>query len=404
MDTARRRTHGAWGRIGLAVAIMWGLAASRAAADPAEILRISFTTSSDGEGQIIRLHATERLRATELEVHQEALDEAYVLIRGARLGQHVVRDRAADPVRSYRVSQERDVVRVDLLFDGYRPVRVIAYPDRDSNDALVSVHYASVPGREVALKTPVRSILNTSGESEGQRWSLDCVVIDAGHGGQDLGAVANGVQEKDLNLQVAKLLGRYLEDKLGLRVVYTRKTDRFVPLEERGRIANEQCGKLFISLHANSAPSRVAEGTEIYFLGLHKTEAARNVMERENSVIRLESNPDRYGDYRDDQYILQTLAQSAYLLESETLAGFVDAQFGDHAKRAGRGVKQAGFLVLWAASMPAILVEMGFITNRKEAAFLKSPDGQNLIANSIYHAIVSYRDFYQKGLAPLTAE
>jgi len=339
-----------------------------------------------------------------LEVHQETLNEAFILIRGVRLGQHVVRDRAAEPVRSYRISQSGDVVRLDLEFDGYRPVRIIAYPDRDTNDALISVHYASVPGREMALKSPVSSFVNSSAETEGERWSLDCVVIDAGHGGQDLGAVANGVQEKDLNLQVAKLLGKYVEDRLGLRVVYTRKTDRFVPLEERGRIANEQCGKLFVSLHANSAPSRVAEGTEIYFLGLHKTEAARNVMERENSVIRLESDPDRYGDFRDDQYILQTLAQSAYLRESETLAGFVDAQFGDRAKRPGRGVKQAGFLVLWAASMPAILVEMGFITNRKEAAFLESPDGQNLIANSIYDAIVSYRDFYQKGLAPLTAE
>lgn len=404
MNSARRRNYKGLLWVGLLVATSFALTAPRASAEAPEITRISFSTSSDGEGQIVRLHATKRVEGSDLEVRQETLNAAFVLIHGVHLSQEVVRDRAADPIRSYALAEKDNLVRVDLQFDGYRPVRVIAYPDRDSNDILISVHYASVPGRETALKMPVRSVSNSTPETDGERWTLDCVVIDAGHGGQDLGAVANGVKEKDVNLQVAKLLGRYVEDKLGLRVVYTRDADRFVPLKERGRIANEKCGKLFISLHANSAPSRVAEGTEIYFLGLHKTEAARNVMERENSVIGLESDPSQYVDFRDDQYILQTLAQSTYLRESETLASLVDAQFGDRAKRPGRGVKQAGFLVLWAASMPAILVEMGFISNRKEAAFLKSPEGQNLIADSIYQAIVSYRDFYQKGFAPLTAE
>jgi N-acetylmuramoyl-L-alanine amidase len=337
-------------------------------------------------------------------VHQETLDEAYILIRDAQLAPSLVRDPAVDPIRSYRITESGDDVRVDLQFDGYRPVWVIAYPDRDSNDALISVHYATV--RSAPGAGPPTAFASLGDESSGsrERWSLDCVVIDAGHGGEDMGAVANGLREKDINLQVAKLVGSYVQEKLGLRVVYTRTTDRFVPLEERGRIANEECGKLFISLHVNSAPSRVAEGTEIFFLGLHKTEAARTVMERENSVIRLENNPDQYAAFGDDAYILQTLAQSTYLRESEALAGFVDAQFRDAAKRPGRGVKQAGFLVLWKASMPAILVELGFITNRKEARYLNSPDGQSKLADAIYRAIASYRDFYQRGFTTVAAD
>jgi len=388
----------------LTLCILAGLALSASAREVAEIVRVSFSTSTDGEGQIIRLHATAPLESGEIEVHQEDLNTAFILIREAMVSPSISKDRAVDPVRSYRLSQSGSNVRVDLQFDGYRPVRIIAYPDRDSNDALVSVHYSTVrarPGDPIASVVPVFQP-GTNGDEE--RWSLDCVVIDAGHGGEDLGAVANGLQEKDINLSVAKLLGKYVEEDLDLRVIYTRTTDRFLPLEERGRIANEQCGKLFISLHVNSAPSRTAEGTEIFFLGLHKTEAARRVMERENSVIRLENDPEQYAAFGDDQYILQTLAHSAYLRESETLAGFVDAQFRDIAKRFGRGVKQAGFLVLWKASMPAILVELGFITNRREAAFLNSPAGQDRLAKAIYHAIVSYRDFYEKGLVPVAAE
>ncbi|HLE56874.1 MAG TPA: N-acetylmuramoyl-L-alanine amidase [Rhodothermia bacterium] len=388
----------------LTLCIVAGLAMSVSAREVAEIVRVSFSTSTDGEGQVIRLHATTPLESDDIEVHQEELNTAFILIREARVSPGIAKDRAVDPVRSYRLSQSGPNVRVDLQFDGYRPVRIIAYPDRDSNDALVSVHYSTVrarPGDPIASVEPA-FLPGSNGDDE--RWSLDCVVIDAGHGGEDLGAVANGLQEKDINLSVAKRLGEYVEEDLDLRVIYTRTTDRFLPLEERGRIANEQCGKLFISLHVNSAPSRTAEGTEIFFLGLHKTEAARRVMERENSVIRLENDPEQYAAFGDDQYILQTLAQSAYLRESETLAGFVDAQFRDIAKRFGRGVKQAGFLVLWKASMPAILVELGFITNRREAAFLNSPDGQDHLAKAVYRAIVSYRDFYEKGLVPVAAE
>lgn len=400
MKTLRRRTFGGTtGKALVPLVLTLALVTPLLAASP-EIVRVSFATTADGEGQIIRLHASGGDLTGGLEVYHETLNAAFVLVKGATLSDSLTRARAVDPVRSYRVSATDLGVRIDLQFDGYRPVRVIAYPDRDSNDALISVHYASVRG---GVAAPVRPV-SFEGSNGDERWTLDCVVLDAGHGGHDLGAVANGLEEKTVNLEVAKLIGKMVEQELGMRVIYTRTDDRFVSLEARGRVANEQCGKLFISIHANAARNRVAEGTEIYFLGLHKTEAARAVMERENAVIRLENDPSQYAQYGDDQFILQTLAQSVYLRESEALASMVDVQFSEGADRPGRGVKQAGFLVLWKASMPAILVELGFITNRREAGYLKSTEGQRTLAAAVFRAIRSYRDYYQKGITFPTAD
>ena len=230
------------------------------------------------------------------------------------------------------------------------------------------------------------------------RWRLDTVVIDPGHGGKDPGATANGLQEKDIVLSVAKKLGGYLEDKLGLNVVYTRTGDRFIALEDRGRRANQARAKLFISLHVNAARSRSAKGTETYFRGRAKTEAARKVMERENSVIRYEENPEEYEAYDDQLAVRQTLAQSMYLQKSEELAGFIEDQFANRVHRKSRGVHQAGFYVLWSASMPSVLVELGFLTNPSEARFLKSERGQTYMASALFRAVRTYKKQYEKGI------
>ena len=224
------------------------------------------------------------------------------------------------------------------------------------------------------------------------------MVIDAGHGGHDGGATYNGVREKDVTLGIARRLGTYVQDLLGVRVVYTRSDDRFIELHERGRIANTSCGKLFVSIHANAAPSRSATGTETYFLAPHRTQSARDVMARENGVVRLESAPDLYEDFDAEGGIIRTLAMSSYQQESQELASLIEGQFGNRADRNSRGVKQAGFLVLWRASMPAVLVETGFVTNAKEARFLASDDGQDLIASAIFRAIRDYKEHYESGL------
>ncbi|MFO7315201.1 N-acetylmuramoyl-L-alanine amidase, partial [Rhodothermus marinus] len=135
------------------------------------------------------------------------------------------------------------------------------------------------------------------------------------------------------------------------------------------------------------------------FLGLHKTEAARRVMERENSVVRLEDDPSQYEHFTEQELILMTLAQSAYLRKSEKLAMLVQEQFAERVGRVNRGVKQAGFYVLWSASMPAILVELGFLTNPQEAAFLKSKEGQAYMASAIFRAVRTFKEHYERELA-----
>jgi len=224
-------------------------------------------------------------------------------------------------------------------------------------------------------------------------------VIDAGHGGRDSGAVArDGTREKDIVLNVALKLGQYLRENLGLNVIYTRQDDRFIPLEGRGHIANEAGGKLFVSIHANSAPDRRAKGTETFFLGMHKTDAAQRVMQRENEVIQFEENIDTYARYDANNSVMQTLAQSAYMRQSQSLAEAIEDQFENRAGRNSRGVKQAGFYVLYGASMPAVLVELGFLSNPSEAAFMKSDDGQAYLASAIFRAIRDYKYQYDRGL------
>ena len=231
------------------------------------------------------------------------------------------------------------------------------------------------------------------------RWRLDTVVLDAGHGGHDYGARANGTSDKEVAWGVVSRLGPMLERELGVRVVYTRDDDTFVELRERGRRANRASGKLFISVHANAAGSTSARGTETFFLSASKSASARAVMERENSVIELESQPELYEDFDDEGDILQAMAMSAYQEESQALAGLIEAEFVADGRKS-RGVKQGPFLVLWAASMPAVLVETGFITNRDEARYLSSDAGLDATAEAIFRAVRTYKRSYERGLRP----
>ena len=231
------------------------------------------------------------------------------------------------------------------------------------------------------------------------QWRLDTVVLDAGHGGHDYGARANGTSDKEVALGVVSRLGPMIERELGVRVVYTRDDDTFVELRERGRIANRAGGKLFISVHANAAGSPSASGTETFFLAASKSSNARSVMERENSVIELESRPELYEDFEDQGDILQAMAMSAYQEESQALARLIEGEFVASGRKS-RGVKQGPFIVLWAASMPAVLVEAGFVSNPDEARFLKSDAGLDMTAEAIFRAVRAYKESYERGLRP----
>ena len=224
---------------------------------------------------------------------------------------------------------------------------------------------------------------------------IKTVVIDAGHGGKDSGALGKFSMEKDVVLAIALKVGEYIEKNIdNVRVIYTRKEDVFIPLHERAEIANKNNADLFISIHANGIPDPALFGTETLVLGLHRANENFEVAKRENSVILLEDDyTTRYEGFdpnSPESYIIFSLMQNIYLEQSISFAKDVQDQFRDRVKRVDRGVKQQGLLVLAQTSMPGVLVETGFITNRDEEKFLNSEEGQDYLASAIYRAFKVY--------------
>ena len=221
------------------------------------------------------------------------------------------------------------------------------------------------------------------------------LVIDAGHGGKDPGAQSKTGKEKDINLAVALAFGKLVEQNCkDVKVVYTRKTDVFVELDERANIANRAKADLFISIHTNSTAAKVGpQGTETYTLGMHRAADNLAVAKRENSVITLEKGYEQkyegFDPNSSESYIIFELMQDKNMESSVKLAGLIQKQFRNSAKRVDKGVHQAGFLVLRATSMPSVLIELGYINNPAEAAYLTSKAGVNALAKSIYNAFVA---------------
>jgi N-acetylmuramoyl-L-alanine amidase len=225
---------------------------------------------------------------------------------------------------------------------------------------------------------------------------VDVIVIDAGHGGKDHGTSGKVIKEKDLALKIALKVGNYIEKNIpGVKVIYTRKDDRYLPLDERADIANKNKADLFICIHANANRNTRAFGTETYVMGLHVDDNNLAVAKRENSVILLDENyQERYEGFdpnSPESYILFTLTQSAYQSSSLSFAQKVEDQFKKRVGRVSRGVKQAGFLVLWRTTMPSVLIETGFLSNSPEEKFLATEEGQELIASGIYRAFKEYK-------------
>ncbi|MBQ8453748.1 MAG: N-acetylmuramoyl-L-alanine amidase [Bacteroidaceae bacterium] len=223
------------------------------------------------------------------------------------------------------------------------------------------------------------------------------LVIDAGHGGKDPGAQSKTGKEKNINLAVALAFGKLVEQNCkDVKVVYTRKTDVFVELNERANIANKAKADLFISIHTNSTAAKIGpQGTETYTLGMHRAADNLAVAKRENSVITLENDyEEKYEGFdprSSESYIIFELMQDKNMESSVKLASLVQKQFRNTAGRVDKGVHQAGFLVLRATSMPSILIELGYINNPTEAAYLTSTAGVNALAKCIYNAFVAYK-------------
>lgn len=224
------------------------------------------------------------------------------------------------------------------------------------------------------------------------------VVIDAGHGGHDPGAIGKRGKEKNINLSVALKLGKLIQNNHSdTKVVYTRSSDVFVPLHRRAEIANEAKADLFISIHTNSIASRSSRvsGTETYTLGLHRTQENLEVAQKENAVILIEDDYQKqyagFNPNSSESYIIFEFLQDKNMAQSVNFAQLIQQQFRHKARRIDKGVHQAGFLVLRETSMPSVLIELGYITNPNEEAYLLSSNGSSMLAQSIYQAFVNYK-------------
>lgn len=236
-------------------------------------------------------------------------------------------------------------------------------------------------------------------------YRIRTVVIDPGHGGKDPGCIGAYNQEKHIVLAISKRLKTLFQEKYPhIKVILTREEDVFIPLNQRAAIANRNNADLFISIHCNAISKYfTTQGSETYVLGLHRADENLEVAKRENASILLEENYEKTYDgfdpNSDEGHILLSMYQNAFLEQSILFASQVERRF-EEVGRKSRGVKQAGFLVLRETTMPSVLVEAGFLTNRTEEAFLASFEGQEMMTLSIFNAFKDYKDFLEEGIVP----
>ena len=227
-------------------------------------------------------------------------------------------------------------------------------------------------------------------------FKLDVVVIDPGHGGKDFGTSVEGIKEKDIVLDIGLKLGQLIKENYSeIEVIYTRESDAFIPLNKRAEIANKNKAGLFISIHANYVGVKSVSGTETFVLGHHRSQDNLEIAKKENSVILLEDNYrttyEGFDPNSSESYIMFELLQDEYLGQSLQMATFIQGRFKNGAKRNDRGVKQSGFLVLRETTMPSVLVETGFLSNKNEKDFLNSEEGRSDIAHAIFEAFGDYK-------------
>jgi N-acetylmuramoyl-L-alanine amidase len=225
---------------------------------------------------------------------------------------------------------------------------------------------------------------------------IKVIVIDAGHGGHDPGCQYAGKKEKDITLAIALELEKKIESQFkNIKVILTRSTDKFIPLNERAEIANKNKANFFISIHVNANPIKRFYGTETYTIGMHKTEENLSVSKRENAVVLLEDNYNaKYGGFdpqKPETNIIFTTFQDVNIKQSIKFATFVESSFKSNTSRRSLGVRQAGFIVLWKTTMPSVLIETGFLSNDSERIFLSSSKGQLEVADGIFKAFSQYK-------------
>ena len=349
-----------------------------------DISGISITEKVNGT--LIRIHSNSRIPSYYTSLKD---DELTIIFRKVNADvQKTSRGEVSSLIHKIETRNVgHDVEFKFLVGSNYSTSEVMNVPE--SNDVIITIH---------------NKVFSKSDQNEKNigKWDFDVVVIDAGHGGQDPGAIGiDKIKEKDVTLAIALKLGEIMKKEMpDVKVVYTRNSDTFIDLYKRGKIANENSGKLFISIHCNSTTKKPtdASGAEVYLLRPGRTDEAIEIAETENSVIKYEDNPQRYEKLTDENFILVSMAHSSYMKYSEKFAELLHKDFDVNLKIKSRGVKQAGFYVLVGASMPSVLIETGFISNREDAKYLKSASGQKQIAESIFGSIKSYRKFYEDAM------
>ncbi len=379
--------------------------------------RISKAERSDGLGYVVRYHFSQPIDS--FTVIQPAPDLIQMELFASNIDtsgiQMPIEQGKIQEVRLYKLEGSYGV---DVYLDSGVSVKSQAYVDQNGRHVLLALTKAEPyevevftqqflaknwyldinPDNALEIETIPAQPIDPDANYNSVRDKLvfDTIIIDAGHGGHDPGNIGyRNVREKDVVLTISKKLGDYINQYLpDVKVIYTRDDDTFLDLEERGQLANDAEGDLFVSIHANAFTSSKVRGTEVFFLGLHRSEESFEIMKKENAIFNTDGK--QFYELSEEDLLIYELAHSGYIATSERIATLIDEQFTNRANRKSRGVKQAGFQVLYEASMPAMLVEVGFLTNPSEQRFLTSDYGQAIMASAIFRAIRDYKVEYEK--------
>ncbi len=292
----------------------------------------------------------------------------------------------SDDVKKIIINQMEELAQISIKLNEKVEEHIITQ-DEKAGEIQISLVKKLINNNKPDVK--IENIL----KEQKKNWEINTIVLDAGHGGQDPGTRGiSGTLEKDVALDITKRLGALIEKNLNIDVQYIRTTDKFVPLEERTKVANNVKGKLFISIHGNSTDRRTTNvrGVEIFFLSPAKDETSIEVAKRENKVVEMYENVERYQNILKGDNILFTIMQSGFIRESEEMAVILLNSISKKVRTVKRGVKQGGFIVLIGASMPSVLVEVGFLNNRMDENNLRQKAYRQLIAEGIFEGIKDF--------------
>jgi len=339
-------------------------------------------------GHLIRLVTTKKFQTSEISASINR-DRLYVTVYGGFIDSaRIASDRPMGIIKKIEPFQNEESAYISFLL-GESVVDQQVFVDE--GEILVSLRSEGSDN--------VVTLDHTNDNRE--IWLIDKIVIDPGHGGRDPGGIGpTGLEEKEVNLDIAKRVKTLLEKNLNVEVLLTREDDRFIELKERTQFANRHKAKLFISIHANINNSRRIQGFSTYLLGTEKSKAASEVAEKENSVIQLEESVEVYRAYQDGRHILNRIAHNTYLKESQDLARMINEHMGRKTKlnKFGNGIYQANFYVLVGAAMPKVLIETAFLSNKYEERLLRTRSFRQKVAEAIYESIKDFKVKSEKGI------